>query len=126
MVVDTKSDRVLEARKLVVELLLSSGNHNCLYCEANGKCELQDVAYELKIENPRFPVEPPNWPIDDTNPVILRDLNKCILCGRCVRACNEAQANMVIDFGYRGSRAKIVTAYDKGYAESNCVFCGEC
>jgi predicted molibdopterin-dependent oxidoreductase YjgC len=126
LVINTKSERVTEARKLVVELLLSSGNHNCLYCEANGRCELQDLVYELKIENPRFPVASPNWPIDDTNPMIFRDLNKCILCGRCVRGCNEVQGNMVIDFGYRGSRAKIVTAYDKNYADSNCVFCGEC
>jgi len=126
MVVATRSDRVLEARKMVVELLLASGDHNCLYCEANGRCELQDLVYELKIEYPRFPVDPPQWPRDDTNPMIFRDLNKCILCGRCVRACNEVQVNNVIDFGYRGSRAKIVTAYDKNYADSTCVFCGEC
>ena len=126
MVVNTKSERVLEARKVIVELLLASGDHNCLYCEANGQCELQDLVYELKIENPCFPVEPPNWLIDDSNPMVFRNLNRCILCGRCVRACNEVQVNNVIDFGYRGSRAKIVTAYDRDYGESNCVFCGEC
>lgn len=126
MVVQTNSERVLEARRMVVELLLASGKHDCLTCEANGNCELQDLVYELKIETPRFPVEPPDWPIDDSNPMILRDLNRCVLCGRCVRACNEVQMNLVIDFGYRGAKAKIVTAYDRDYAESNCVFCGEC
>jgi predicted molibdopterin-dependent oxidoreductase YjgC len=126
MVITTGSKRVLEARRMIVELLLASGDHNCLYCEANGDCELQDLVYELKIEQPRFPIDPPQWPLDDSNPMILRDLNKCVLCGRCVRGCNEVQVNQVIDFGYRGSRAKIVTAYDKDYAASNCVFCGEC
>src|SRR5208337_2470223 len=81
MVITTGSERVLEARKMIVELLLASGNHNCLYCEANGDCELQDLVYELKIEQPRFPIDPPQWPLDDSNPMILRDLNKCILCG---------------------------------------------
>ena len=126
MVVNTKNERVLEARKMIVELLLASGDHNCLYCEANGDCELEDLVYELKIEQPRFSIDPPHWPTDDSNPMILRDLNKCVLCGRCVRGCNEVQVNNVIDFGYRGSRAKIVTAYDKDYGASNCVFCGEC
>ncbi len=125
-VIYTNSERVLEARRMVVELLLASGKHDCLTCESNGRCELQDLAYELKVESPRFPVDPPEYPIDDSNPMILRDLNKCVLCGRCVRACNEVQVNRVIDFGYRGARTKIVTAYDKDYAESNCVFCGEC
>jgi predicted molibdopterin-dependent oxidoreductase YjgC len=126
MVVRTNTERVLEARKLVVELLIASGDHNCLTCEANGNCELQDLVYELKIEMPRFPVDPPHWGRETSNPMIVRDLNKCILCGRCVRACQEVQVHNVIDFGYRGSRTKIVTASDKEYAESNCVFCGEC
>jgi len=126
MVIHTNSERVLAARKMVVELLLASGKHDCLTCESNGRCELQDLAYELEVESPRFPVDPPEYPIDDSNPMILRDLNKCVLCGRCVRACNEVQVNRVIDFGYRGARTKIVTAYDRDYAESNCVFCGEC
>jgi predicted molibdopterin-dependent oxidoreductase YjgC len=126
MVVRTNTERVLEARKMIVELLLASGDHNCLTCDANGNCELQDLVYELRIEMPRFPVDPPNWDRETSNPMIVRDLNKCILCGRCVRACQEVQVHNVIDFGYRGARAKIVTAYDKDYAESNCVFCGEC
>ncbi len=126
MVVYTKSERVLEARRMVVELLLAGGDHNCLHCEGNGRCELQDLAYELKIEQPRFPIDQPAWPIDNSNPIIFRDLNKCVLCGRCVRACNEVQVNNVINFGYRGHRGKIVTADDKDYADSTCVFCGEC
>ncbi|RZB36013.1 MAG: hypothetical protein SRB2_02611 [Desulfobacteraceae bacterium Eth-SRB2] len=126
MVVFTKSKRVLEARRMVVELLLAGGDHNCLFCDSNGRCELQDLAYELKMEQPRFPIDQPAWTIDNSNPMIFRDLNKCVLCGRCVRACNEVQVNNVIDFGYRGHRGKIVTDGDKDYADSTCVFCGEC
>jgi len=126
MVIKTNTERVMAARRMVVELLLASGDHNCLLCESNGNCELQDLVYEMKIERPRFPIESPGHPLDDSNPMILRDLNKCILCGRCVRACNEVQVNRVIDFGYRGTRTKIVTAADSNYDESNCYFCGEC
>jgi len=126
MVIKTNTERVIAARRMAVELLLASGDHNCLLCESNGRCELQDLVYELKIERPRFPAESPGHSIDDSNPMIFRDMNKCILCGRCVRACNEVQVNQVIDFGYRGARTKIVTAADRSYAESTCVFCGEC
>jgi predicted molibdopterin-dependent oxidoreductase YjgC len=126
MVIKTDTERVIAARRMAVELLLASGDHNCLLCESNGNCELQDLVYELKIERPRFPADSPGHSLDESNPMIFRDLNKCILCGRCVRACNEVQVNQVIDFGYRGARTKIVTAEDRNYGESNCVFCGEC
>jgi len=126
MVVRTQTDRVMQARRLTVELLLASGNHDCPNCASNGRCELQDLAYELDIEHPRFPIEPPGIPFDNSNPMITRDLNKCVLCGRCVRGCREEQVNLVIDFGYRGPRAKIVTGGDADYKDSECVFCGEC
>jgi len=126
MVVHTKSERVLRARKLTVELLLASGNHDCPNCHSNGFCELQDLAYELDIEHPRFPIESPEHPSDHTNPMIVRDLNKCVLCGRCVRGCQDVQVNQVINFGFRGPDSKIVTGGDEDYSESECVFCGEC
>jgi predicted molibdopterin-dependent oxidoreductase YjgC len=126
MVVRTNTERVQEAQKLVIELLWSSGNHNCLVCEANGQCELQDLIYRFKIDKPRFPIEPPGYPIENTNTMIQRDLNKCILCGRCVRACNEIQVNEVLDFFQRGSHMKPGPAFDADYIDSNCVFCGEC
>jgi len=126
MVVHTRSDRVLAARRLTVELLLASGNHDCPNCASNGRCELQDLAYELEIEHPRFPIQSPEWPFDFTNPMITRDLNKCVLCGRCVRGCQEVQVNQVIQFGFRGPHTRIVTGGDKDYADSSCVFCGEC
>ncbi len=126
MVVQTRSPRVLEARKLAIELLLASGDHNCLTCQANGACGLQERAYELGIETLAFAVQSPGYPKDNSNKMIERDLNKCILCGRCVRACNDVQVNEVLHIGHRGGKAKIVTAFDRSYGDSQCVFCGEC
>jgi len=126
MVVHTGNERVLKARKLTVELLIASGNHDCPNCHSNGACELQNLAQELEIELPRFPVEHPAYLADNSNPMIVRDLNKCVLCGRCVRGCQEVQVNQVIQFGFRGPHSKIVTGGDVGYGESACVFCGEC
>jgi len=126
MVVKTNTDRVLNARRLVVELLWASGNHNCLTCDKNGDCELQDLIYEMKIEVPRFEIDPPGYNIEETNSMIRRDLNKCILCGRCVRACNEIQVNEILDFSNRGSHSKVGPAFDADYIDSECVFCGQC
>jgi predicted molibdopterin-dependent oxidoreductase YjgC len=126
MVVNTKSERVINARRLAVELLLSSGNHNCLVCEKNGDCLLQDLAYQLGIDEPRFDIEPPGYEIEDKNPMITRDMNRCIMCGRCVRACNEVQVNSVLDFQYRGAKSTVGPAFGNRYEDSDCVFCGEC
>ena len=126
MIIHTDTKQVRDAQKLIVELLWSSGDHNCLTCEQNGQCELQNLIYWLKIEKPRFPIEPPGYALEDTNTMIQRDLNKCVLCGRCVRACNEIQVNEVLDFSMRGSYAKVGPAFDDDYINSACVFCGEC
>jgi len=123
MVVMTDTERVLTARRLIVELLWSSGDHNCLQCEKNGNCELQDLVYELGIEKPSFEIAPPGYTIEDTNSMIQRDLNKCILC---VRVCNEIQVHEVLDFSMRGSHAKVGPAFDEDYIDSSCVFCGAC
>jgi len=126
MVVRTDTRRVVDARRLIVELLWSSGDHNCLTCEKNGNCDLQDLVYILGIEEPRFNIIPPGHSPENSNTMIQRDLNKCILCGRCVRACNEIQVNEVLDFAGRGSHARVGPAFDRDYIDSECVFCGEC
>ncbi|MDD5711774.1 MAG: 2Fe-2S iron-sulfur cluster-binding protein, partial [Smithellaceae bacterium] len=126
MTVSTHTAKVREAQRLIVELLWSSGDHNCLTCERNGNCELQDLVYLLGIDKPRFSIVPPGYPVETTNKMIQRDLNKCILCGRCIRACNEIQVNEVLDFSGRGSDAKVGPAFDRDYIDSECVFCGEC
>jgi predicted molibdopterin-dependent oxidoreductase YjgC len=127
MVVQTESPRVAAARKMVIELLLGSGNHNCLVCEANGECELQALAYRYQVTTPDF-ANPPDTPYyyEDDNRMIVRDFSKCVMCGRCVRACNERQVNQAIAIGYRGAHNKIVARADNPYINSDCVFCGEC
>jgi formate dehydrogenase alpha subunit len=127
MVIRTESARIDAARKMVIELLLASGNHNCLICEANGECELQALAYRYQVPASGI-TDPPDtgYYYEDNNSMIVRDFSKCIMCGRCVRACNEKQVNQAISIGYRGSHNKIVAKADFPYIDSDCVFCGEC
>ena len=125
MKIQTTSQRVMDARKVVVNLLLANGNHDCLSCEVNGDCELQDAAYHLGIETPAFLVK--EWePRDTSAAFILRDGNKCIQCGRCIEGCNELVVNEVLDFGYRGSDTKVICDADVPMGLSSCVQCGEC
>jgi len=126
MVVRTDTEKVRAAQRMIVEFIWASGDHNCLTCERNGNCELQDLVYRLGIEKPRFDINNPGYPQETSNTMIARDLNKCILCGRCIRACNEIQVNEILDFSNRGSRAKVGPAFDTDYIESECYFCGEC
>jgi predicted molibdopterin-dependent oxidoreductase YjgC len=126
MIVTTNSERVLAARKLTVELLLTQGHHNCLVCESNGDCVLQSLAYSLGIDTPRFPEPTEFKPLEQANEMIVRDMNKCILCGLCVRACNEIQVNQVLDYIGRGPTASVGPAFGATYENSSCVFCGEC
>jgi formate dehydrogenase major subunit len=125
MVVQTESTRVMSARRTVLELLLSSGDHDCLLCPSCGDCRLQDLAFEYQVNPKRFD-RPSEFQPNEVNPMIVRDFSRCVLCGRCVQACNEVQVNRAISFGYRGKRAKIVAAGDRPLKESDCVFCGEC
>lgn len=126
MVVRTDTPAVRNAQKMIIELLWASGDHNCLTCEQNGQCELQNLVYWLKLDQPRFEIKAPGYALDNSNKMIMRDLNKCILCGRCIRACNEIQVNEVLDFANRSYRAKVGPAFDEDYINSTCYFCGEC
>jgi formate dehydrogenase major subunit len=120
------SDKVQDARKLVVNLLLSTGKHDCLSCEQNGICELQDVAYYLGIETPAFRLGDTTAQVDDSSQFVYRDHSKCIQCGRCVAGCNTTVVNQVLDFGYRGHETKVICDDDVPMGESSCVQCGEC
>jgi formate dehydrogenase major subunit len=126
MVALTNTEKIIETRKMIVELYLSSGRHDCLSCEASGECELQDAAYHLGITKSGFPVLDKNITIDHSNPMIIRDMNKCIQCYRCISGCNEIAVNEVLDMGYRGSRMTVVCDTDKPMGKSSCVVCGEC
>lgn len=153
MVIKTESPKVVEARRLNLELLVSSGSHNCLVqgldtdswtdfqleameakehkslCPAYGDCELQDLAIRYRVKGNMFPTSKSEQPVENVNPFIVRDLSRCILCGRCVQACNNIQVNDAIEFDYSGSESKIVTQGENGdrpLKDSECVFCGEC
>lgn len=126
MKVITDSEKVLEAQKLVVNLLLSTGKHDCLSCEQNGICELQDAAYYLGIETPAFHMADVKPEIDDSSEFVYLDHSKCIQCGRCIAGCNGTVVNEVLDFGYRGHEAKVICDNDVPMGHSSCVQCGEC
>jgi formate dehydrogenase alpha subunit len=124
--VETHSERVEEARRFVLELLLSDHPLDCMTCERAGNCELQDLAYQYGIKESRFSGEQHSYSLDTSNPFFERDYNKCILCRRCVRACNEINGVEAIAVIKRGFDSKIGTAFDGGMQDSPCEFCGMC
>jgi len=126
MKVLTHSPRAVQARKTVIELLLADHPDDCLYCIRNGNCQLQELAEEHGVRQRRFMGEKHTYNQDVSSPAIERDPAKCILCGRCVRVCEEIQDVAAIDFAGRGSKTCIATAFDEGMNVSSCIYCGQC
>ncbi len=126
MEVNTMSPAVLESRKTIVELLISNHPNECLACARSGSCELQKIAAELGIRKIPYAYNRPPLKKDENNPCLVRDPAKCILCGRCVRACSEIQGVGVYSFSYRGLASMVGPAFDDGLAEAGCTFCGQC
>jgi predicted molibdopterin-dependent oxidoreductase YjgC len=126
MVITTASDALFDLRRTIVELLLSDHKVECLTCESNGRCELQDVAYEHGIEVPALKGDKHRVEIEDDNPLIARDLDKCISCGRCVRICREVQGCDVYDTNGRGFDSLPGTPFDLPLLDAGCEFCGQC
>lgn len=126
MKVNTRSPEVIQARRTIVELLLSSHPDDCLYCIRNGKCDLQRLAREHGVTQRVFRGKAVHRERDVSGPSIAREPDKCILCGKCVRVCEEVQGVAAIDFIERGSRAFIGTALNKGLNVSSCINCGQC
>jgi formate dehydrogenase alpha subunit len=126
LVIETESPDVVEARKVVLELLLARHKLNCHVCEKDGDCKLQDYCYRYGVEDSRYAGEGPHFGMEDPNPFIERDYDKCIMCTRCVRACEEITGARAINVKDRGHHAKISTAFDGKLADSTCVFCGQC
>ena len=126
MVVRTKGPRIDKIRRNIVELLLSDHPSDCLTCPQNGRCELQTIAAYVGVRQMRFEGEKRSYAIDDSNPFFVRDLERCILCGKCVRVCDEIQGRDSIFYAYRGFGTKISTVLDRPLIESTCESCGQC
>ncbi len=126
MKIKSRSTRVLSARRTIVELLLSNHPDDCLYCNRNGKCDLQTLAQDMNIRQRRFRGDKSEREMDVSSPSIIRDPEKCVLCGKCVRVCEEVQGVSAIDFVGRGSKTFIGCAFDTGLNLSSCVNCGQC
>ncbi len=126
MVVETESPAVVEARRTILELLLANHPTECIVCEKNGDCRLQDYAYRYQVDPKRFKGEKHDYPVEDNNPYIVRNMNRCILCGRCVRTCEQVPDRAVIDLAYRGFNTKVAPPMDTDLAESDCVYCARC
>jgi formate dehydrogenase alpha subunit len=129
MVVHTESPMVNQSRRITMELIMANHHGDCLTCAKNQNCELQTVARYLGIEQEHFNRMRKSKkivPIDDSHPAYTRDMNKCILCGRCWRACHEISVVEAIDMAFRGDSATVSTFGDKPILESNCEACGEC
>ena len=127
MVIHVNTDEVRKLRRINLELLLASGNHDCTLCEKSGNCKLQRMAKDMGVTSVRFKSKNVKTQRDCTSSALVRDPSKCILCGNCVRVCNEIQGIGAIDFACRGYKAKIATAFDKSMCESKeCVSCGQC
>ena len=126
MKIRTHSPRVIEARKMIVELLLSNHPDDCLYCERNGHCELQRLAEELNIRERRISGRKNRTNLDLSSPGIVYDPSKCVLCSRCVRICEETEQVSTLDFTGRGNTTSVRPAMGKDLNFSNCIQCGQC
>jgi formate dehydrogenase alpha subunit len=129
MVVHTESPAVNQSRRISMELIMANHHGDCLTCAKNQQCDLQKIARYLGIEQEHFDRMRKSQellPIDDSHPAFTRDLNKCILCGKCVRACQEIACVGAIDLAFRGNSARVSTFGDKPILDSICEGCGEC
>ncbi len=126
MHIRTDSARAQRARKTIVELLLANHPDDCLYCIRNNSCDLQSLATRYGVRQRRYAGVMDEHRVDLSSPALARDPAKCVLCGKCVRVCEEVQGVSAIDFVGRGSRAKVGTAFDTGLNVSSCITCGQC
>ena len=126
MVIYTHTERLRRHRKLIVELLLAAHCRDCTTCVKSGECVLQDLAHKMGIREVRFQDYKELKPVDYSSPAIVRDPNKCILCGNCVRVCSEVQGVGVLGFAHRGTEAEVTPAFNKKLSETQCVSCGQC
>jgi len=127
MVVSTQSERVQEYRRMIVELLFAEGNHVCAVCVANGNCELQNLAARVGMDHVRYEFTYPKRTVDITHERFGIDHNRCVLCSRCVRVCDEIEGAHTWDICGRGSKSEVITDLSRPWGESkSCTSCGKC
>ena len=126
MVIYTNTPRLQHHRKMIIELLLAAHCRDCTTCAKNGVCTLQKLSRQLGITKVRFENNKKQLPLDTSSECVIRDPNKCILCGDCVRTCEEIQGLGILDFALRGSKMQVTPAFNKDLAQTDCVGCGQC
>ncbi len=126
MVIYTNTAKLKKYRKMIIELLLAAHCRDCTTCVKSGDCNLQTLAHRFGVTRVRFENYKEPVPLDLSSPSIVRDPNKCILCGNCVRVCEELQGVGVLGFAHRGADAMVMPAFDKQIASTDCVNCGQC
>ena len=122
----TNTARLLKHRRLILELMLASHNCNCTICEKSGSCHLQELALQFGVSKIRFQDNREVAPLDTTSPAVVRDPSKCILCGDCVRVCEETVGMSIIDFAKRGYNMQVTPAFGRSLSETKCISCGQC
>jgi len=125
-VVKTSNEKLEKYRRLILELMFTERNHLCAYCVDSGDCELQSLAYKYQMDNARYQYAWPNQVTDSSNPFLVMDHNRCILCGRCIRTCDEITGAHALDFGKRGWKTNVCADINQPLGESSCVSCGGC
>lgn len=126
MVVHTNTERLRALRRDLLDLLISNHPKDCLTCDKVGSCELQELCYEYGVKTPSYIGAQTHFTIDDMNPIMIRDQDKCIKCGKCVRVCNEIQVTGTYDFAGRGFESTVTTAFDQPINKDICRMCGQC
>jgi bidirectional [NiFe] hydrogenase diaphorase subunit len=127
MDVRTNTPKLKDYRRMVIELLFAEGNHICAVCVANGNCELQDLAIEVGMDHTRFNYRFPDRDVDVSHPQFGIDHNRCVLCTRCVRVCDEIEGAHVWDVGSRGAASKIISGMSQPWGDVDaCTSCGKC
>ncbi|MCB2204394.1 bidirectional hydrogenase complex protein HoxU [bacterium] len=127
MVVRSSSPRIEKYRRMILELLFAEGNHVCAVCVVNGHCDLQDLAYDVGMDHVRFDYLHPQREVDSSHDRFVLDHNRCILCARCVRVCDEIEGAQTLDIAGRGVASWIVSDLEERWGEArSCTSCGKC
>ncbi|KAF0121741.1 MAG: anaerobic dehydrogenase, partial [bacterium] len=126
MGVVTSNDRIIEARRTILEFMFAERNHYCMSCAQSGDCELQSLAYEMQMDHLTVPSSHQAFPVDITSEYMAIDHNRCVLCGRCIRGCQEIAGAYVLNFQNRGTHSLIGLDLNEEIGESTCYSCGVC